>query len=1075
MSSSYGRKSRWILCVVAACLVFIPDRQVPGQEVDRTQEARAIREQIDALTKKLKSLEETTASKPGEAQPGLKLSDEWLKALNWRSLGPANMGGRIVALSVYEKDPSLFYVATASGGLLKTVNNGISFEHQFDREATVSIGDVCVSQSNPDVVWVGTGESNPRNSVSYGDGVYKSTDGGKTWRNMGLKGSFQVGRILVHPVNPDIVYVGALGRLYGPSEERGLYNSTDGGTTWNKILHVDDRTGIIDIRFKPDDPETLIVATYERERDLYDVNDPSKKYGPGSGLHKTTDGGKTFKRLTAGLPTSKLGRIGLDWSRKNPQVVFAIVECEKIGMGPPGANRDGSPAPYMGITGAESEGEGARIIQTTPDGPAQKAGILAGDVVRALGDEEIKSYPALQQAIRARKVGEKSKIRLEREGKSLELEITFEARPAGGPTGPLDIDPTRPFGGLLGGQIENTQDRQGPDAFEYGGIYKSVDAGESWSRINSLNPRPMYFSKIRVDPSDENLLYVLGIALYRSNDGGKSFRGDAGRNVHSDHHALWIDPRDGRHMILGGDGGIYVSYDRTNTWDHLNHVAIAQFYHVSLDPRMPFKAYGGLQDNGSWGGPGLVRNGPGSINEDWISIGGGDGFKCQVDPEDPDLVYYTSQNGNMGRRHLKTGQSASIRARADRERPNRFNWNTPFLLSKHNSRIFYAAGSYLFKSLNRGDDLRPVSPQITRSDKGSATAIAESPRNPDVLYVGTDDGALWVTRDGTKTWADISAAVGLPKPCYVATIEASRFEEGRAYACFDGHRSDLDDPLIYVTEDFGKSWKPLNANLPRGSTRCLREDLENPNLLWLGTEFGIWASLDRGRYWNSLNTNLPTVAIHEIAQHPVSGEVVVATHGRSLWSLEIAPIRQSTEDRLKEAGYLYRPTPAFRWRPEPRRGGTNRRFEAQNPPSGAQIYYSLSKKAEKVELKIIDFDGTVVRDLRVTNEPGLHRIAWDLTRPAPPRSNSATSTSRSLGNVLSGMRQQFNRATQRPRPVPVGTYRAQLVVDGKELAQPIRVLSDPAFPQEMEVESDVSEFFEDEAESGSEESSPIDN
>jgi photosystem II stability/assembly factor-like uncharacterized protein len=1031
--------------------------------------------------------------------------DDWVKALQWRSIGPANMGGRIVALSVFEDDPTTFWVATAGGGLLKTVNNGITFEHQFDREASVSIGDVCVAPSDRNVVWVGTGENNPRNSVSYGDGVYKSSDGGKTWKNVGLDRIYQVGRIAVHPKDPNTVYVGSLGRLWGPSEDRGLYKTTDGGTSWFKILTIDDKTGVIDLRMHPNDPETLLVATYERQRDGFDGNDPEKKWGPGGGLYKTTDGGKTFRKLTKGLPSCQLGRIGLDYWRKDPNTVFAIVESEKIGMGPP-QPRPGNT--YLGLTTDPAEDK-VEIRQVAPGGPAEKAGLKPDDLIVALDERPIKTYSELTEQINAHKPGDKAKVRVTRAGETIEAEIVFAARPAGGPQGQGpgqgqgQFDPTHPFSSSLGGQRENIQDRQGADGFQYGGIYKSTDGGESWTRINSLNPRPMYFSQVRVDPNDDRYVYVAGVSLYRSKDGGKTFTSDGGRRVHADQHALWIDPRDGRHMIVGCDGGTYVTYDRMDNWDHLNHSAIGQFYHVALDTRRDYRVYGGLQDNGSWGGPSLTRTRIGPVNEDWIRVGGGDGFKCQVDPNDPDQIYYTSQNGSMGRRNLRTGETAPIRpqgqgfgqgqgrgqaqtqtqaqgqgqtqgqgqgpgGRGPQTPRSRFNWNTPFILSHHNSRVFYCAGDRVFRSLDRGNDLRPISKGITRTDKGSATALTESPRNPDVLYVGTDDGALWVTRDGGKEWVDLVKNVGLPGPRWVATIEASRFEEGRAYVCFDGHRSDDDEPSLFVTEDFGKTWKSIRANLPTGPTRCLREDLTNAKLLYVGTEFGIWASIDRGGSWTKINNNLPTVAVFDLALHPTAGELVAATHGRSLWVLDVTPLRQLSPELLAERTHLFHPTSVVRWRTEPERGQTNRRFEGQNPTPGAAIYYSLTRKADKLSLTILDYEGKVIRTLNGPTEPGLHRIAWDLSRPSPTRPGQGQEASQGEARRVAGAgagrpeaesetpenpgagpaaaARPFGRGFGRGAPVPPGSYRLVLNVDGNELTQGVRVEQDPSIP-----------------------------
>jgi photosystem II stability/assembly factor-like uncharacterized protein len=973
---------------------------------------------------------------PEKEQPKLEapLPETWTKALHWRSIGPANMGGRIVALAVNPNDPSNYWVATASGGLLRTTNNGNTFEHQFDREATVSIGDVAVAASDPRILYVGTGENNPRNSVSYGDGVYKSADGGKTWANVGLPKSFQIGKIAIHPKNPDIVYVGALGRLYGPSEERGLYKTENGGKTWERILYIDDKTGVIDVQMNPAEPDTLLVATWERKRDGHDFNDPEVKWGAGSGLHKTTDGGKSWKKITTGLPTSKLGRIGLDYYQKNPKVVYAVVDCEKIGMGPKGAGGAGNA--FMGINGEDGP-NGARIRSVVKDGPAEKAGLLAGDLVTKLGDKVINAYEDLINYNRDRKAGEKVTVGFERDGKPKLVEMTYGERPAAGPPGTRAGDSTRPFGANLGGQRENVT-TQGADGHEYGGVYRSEDGGDTWQRVNSVNPRPMYFSCIRVDPTDEKYVYVTGVDMYRSSDGGKNFRGGV-KGIHADHHALWIDPRDGRHLIVGTDGGFYSTYDRMENWDHHNTMAIGQFYHVALDPRPRYNVYGGLQDNGTWGGPTRTRTLAGPVNEDWLSVGGGDGFRCAVDQTDPDLIYFESQNGGLGRRNLRTGETAGIRPQGQ---GYRWNWNTPFALSHHNQKVYYAAGNMLFKSLDRGNDLKAISPNLTRTNKGSGSALSESPKNADVLWVGTDDGNLWVTRTGGKEWIDVTARVGLPGPRWVASIEASRFAEGRAYVVFDGHRSDDDSAYVFVTEDFGQTWKPLRANLPNWTTRVLREDLFNPDVLYLGTEFAVFATIDRGVNWTKINNNLPTVAVHDFAQHPTTGELVAASHGRSFWVLDVSALRQVTAEKVKAPAALYQPVTAIRWVNEPAHGRTNRRFAGENPPSGASLFYSLGAGAEKVTLKIVDIQGKPVRDLTTSKTAGLHRVQLSLLgggggfRPGP------------MGGTGQG--------------IQPGTYKVVLNVDGKEESQPLKVEKDPtaapnAVPTEMDEDDDEEE------------------
>ncbi|MBY0523815.1 MAG: PDZ domain-containing protein [Gemmataceae bacterium] len=1040
-----------VLGLLTLGLLAIATGPVPSAEQANPNEKDIadLQKQIEALTKKLNDLKMKSGVPTPTPTGDTTLNPDWIKTLNWRALGPASMGGRIVALSVFEADPTTYWVATASGGLLKTSNNGVTFEHQFDKEATVSIGDVCVAPSDSNIVWVGTGENNPRNSVSYGDGVYKSTDGGKTWKNMGLKKSFQVGRIAIHPKDANTVYVGALGRLYGPNEERGLFKTTDGGKTWDKVFYIDDKTGIIDVQMHPTDPNTLVVAAWERQRDGFDSHpgssppeghdgyEPMKKWSMTSGIYKTTDGGKTFKKLTKGLPTCALGRIGLDYYRKDPNTIFAVIDSEKIGGGPPqAAGGDG----YLGIQGEDSDA-GARLTQITPDGPAAKSGLMAGDIVLAIDAKVVLSYKQMVEHITTHKASDKLAFKIARNREAKEIPVTLGKRP-GGPA----VNPKRPFMSRLASQPENVQEKQGADGFQYGGIYKSTDGGESWTRINSLNPRPMYFSQVRVDPSDDKHVYVLGIELYRSMDGGKSFRNDAGKGVHADHHAMWINPRDGRHSILGGDGGVYVTHDRTAHWDFHNHFAIGQFYHVCVDNKKPYHVYGGLQDNGSWGGPSQTLRPAGAINEDWYVVGGGDGFVCRVDPTDSDLVYFESQDGNMQRRNLRTGQFKSIRPKGAQPGTYRFNWNTPFVLSSHNPNIFYAAGNVVFRSVKQGEDLRVISPDITRTKRGSGTAVAESPLNADLLYAGTDDGALWVTRDGGTKWTNIAEKVGLPGPRWVATIEASRFGEGRAYVVFDGHRSDDDEPHVYVTEDFGQNWTSLRGNLPTGSTRVLREDVKNPNLLYLGTEFAVWASVDRGKSWQKLNNNLPTVAVHEIAVHPTAGEIVAATHGRSLWALDVTPLRQMTTEVLKAKAHLYEPNTVVRWRTEPTKGSIygigSRHFFGSNPPKGAQLFYSLTQKADKVNIKLLDINGKTIKELPGKGEPGLHRVAWDLsgaqTRPpeqpvkGPPR-----------------------RPDQVPlQAVPSGVYRVVLTVDGIEYTQKVRIEMDPTLPSSVIAEEE---------------------
>ncbi|MCC6781339.1 MAG: PDZ domain-containing protein [Planctomycetes bacterium] len=1022
-------------------------------------------------------------AEPDGPPPVTALDPRFAEQLAWRELGPSNMGGRIVDIDVVASDPSTFWVATASGGLLKTTNNGISFEHQFDREAVVSVGAMAVAPSDPNVVWVGTGENNPRNSVSYGDGVYRSLDGGKTWTNMGLRDTFQIGDVVIDPRDPNVVWVGALGRLYGANAERGLYVTRDGGATWERPLFVDERSGVIDIAMHPDDPDTLLVATWERARDGFDGNDPATKWGPGSGIWRTQDGGRTFERVRDGLPSSVLGRVGFDWYAKDPDVVFAIVECEAMGK----------VDPEVGWSGAETSNAeaGARLTAVASDSPAERAGLLVGDIVVAVNGTAIVNDRAFREAIAGHRAGAELEIEIARNGARKALGLTLgerrsptralrgnaggtaeggaesnaesgaESTEGQGARPRLEVA-DRPYGERLGGQVANVHRMQGRDGHEFGGLYRSDDAGRTWRRINSIDPRPMYFSQVRVDPNDDRRLWVLGIAMSRSQDGGETFTADAGRGVHADQHALWIDPRDGRHLIVGCDGGVYHSYDRGETWDHLNHAALGQFYDVALDPRRGGWVFGGLQDNGTWGAPTRIDRDSGPTNGDWVRIGSGDGFEVAVDPEDPQLVYYESQNGATARTHLLTMAGGPIRAQAGRDVRHRYNWKTPFLLSQHNSRIYYSAGNHVFRSLDRGNGLTAISPEITRTRRGSGTALAESPRDASVLYVGSDDGALFGTRDGGHTWSDLwplaaDAAVGtaeaaasrghvplrelVPAPRWVSSIEASRFADGRAYVTLDAHRSDDDEPYVLATEDFGQTWRSLRANLPRGSTRCVREDLRNENLLYVGTEFGFWVSIDRGQSWTRMHGNgasggLPTVAVHDLAQHPSSGEIVLATHGRSLWSFDASCLRQFGAAATAST-QLFTPNDVVVWRSRHRRGSNGtRQFTGDNPRAEAEFWYRLGADAERATLIVQTLDGKDLARIEAKATAGLHRSTWDLRASAAPAGDGARGAGAGSGAARRGGARGGRSATP-------GSYRLVLDVDGVLSEQRFVVLADP--------------------------------
>jgi photosystem II stability/assembly factor-like uncharacterized protein len=1117
-------------CTVLA-LVVLTALAKPPAGVDPTigKEIDELEQRLQKLQDRLKAIRQAAA--PPAAAPMEQPPPHLDRLFTWRPIGPANMGGRITSLAVFDADPTCYYVATASGGLLKTENNGSSFTHQFDRESTVSLGAVAVARTNRALVWAGTGEANPRNSVSFGDGVYRSTDGGKTWTNRGLKKSFQIGKIVIHPQNPDIVYVCALGRLYGPSEERGLYKTSDGGKNWQRIWFHDDKTGALDLVLSPTDPNVLLLAAWQRRRDEFDSflgtakpppaadhYAPATTHGPGSGLYRSTDGGKTWQKLTQGLPGAALGRIGLDWSRKDPRLVFAIVDSEKAGtglapsdaylgvliqnspegvrisavqkdspaakaklakgdllvsldgkdlkkaddllvplqprqpgdkiklgyrrgdktdialvtLGPrPGTDKKGQKRGSLGVQIEDAEG-GVMLTEVLEKGAADKAGLKVGDLLLTLDDVKLISSEVLVKALKGKIIGDRVKLGYQRGREKKVAAVTLDRLPT---------TPGRPYEGALGGQAANIQDMQGPGGQDTGGIYRSTDAGQTWARVNSLDERPFYFSVVRCDPGDASTVYALGVSLYRSTDGGRTFsREGLTKGVHSDLHDLWIDPHDSRHLLLGTDGGVYVSYDRAASWEMLDHLALGQFYHVAVDARRPYRVYGGLQDNGSWAGPSQTLRPSGPANADYQVVQGGDGFVCRVDENDPDLVYSESQNGNMLRRNLRTGQIKPVRPRM---KPGagkfRFNWNTPFILSGHNPRIFYAAGNYVFRSLDRGEDLRIFSPEITRTPRGSATALAESPRDADVLWVGTDDGAVWLTRDGGKSWTNLSerfSSAGLPGPRWVASLEPSRVVSGRCYVVFDAHRSDDDAPYVFVTEDFGQTWKSLRANLPAGLTRVLREDRRNPDLLYLGTEFAVYASVNRGASWFKINgPALPTVAVHEIAQPATADEIVAATHGRSLWVLDVTTLRQLRPEHWKGKADLFAPATVTRWQLDFTheamfRTGT-RHFVGQNPPRQATLDFVLAKQPDKLSLKVLDVYGNVVKDLDLSKEKeaGVHRIGWDLALGPAPKGKKGK-----FGPKGKGGPGRFAKP---------GTYRLVLDADGVQFVRALTVEADP--------------------------------
>ncbi len=844
--------------------------------------------------------------------------------LHFRQIGPASMSGRISDLAVYEANPAIYYVGTAHGGVWKTRNNGTTFEAQLQDQGLLSIGDVAISQSNPDLVWVGTGESNNRQSTSWGDGVYKSTDGGKTYINVGLRTSRHINRIVIDPRDNNVVFVAATGSLWGPGGERGVYKTVDAGKTWKQVLKVDDDTGANELVMDPLNGQILYASMYQRRRTACCMNGG----GPGSGIFKSTDGGETWTRLKGGIPEGALGRIAIDVYRRRPNVLYASIE----GPVQPGAGGRGAGG---GAPSGAEEGPGAAA-----------AGSQAGG------------------------------------GR-------------GAQTG-VNTTPT--------------------------GLYRSDDAGATWRKVNNANPRPMYFSQVRIDPNDPEVVYLGGVGLHQTLDGGKTVATDVAASTHDDVHAIWINPLNSSHVIIGNDGGLAASYDMAKTWVFLPNLPVGLFYHVSYDMATPYNVCGGMQDNYNWCGPSAVRGAPGIANHHWATLQGGDGFVVLQDPNEYRVAYSESQDGNMVRVDRVTGETMSIRPQpAPGEPAFRWHWDTPLVHSPHDSKVIYAAANKVFRSPDRGLSWVAISPDLTtgasRDDivlmdvKNSETRIsrndgiaawptivsfAESPRRPGLLYAGTDDGTLSVSKDAGKSWTNVFAKVpGAPAGAFVSKVAPSRFDESTVYATFDGHRQNDFETYIYASADAGQTWRSIAANLKGEVARTLTEDLKNPDVLYLGTETGLFVSIDRGKSWMRVKANLPTVRIDEITLHPRDNAMLLATHGRSIWILDhLEPVQEYAAAQAAAAdAKLFTPPPSAVYR----RPARDRNYEfwgdqtffGENPPQAAVLTWQLKRQVENVKLKIADAAGRDVREiagpvLANSNKAGMQSACWDLrVQPLP--------------------------------------------------------------------------------------------
>ncbi len=877
------------------------------------------------------------------AQSPVRVDSDTISGLGARNIGSATMSGRVAALdAVHEGQRVTVYVGSASGGVWKSMNGGTTFKPVFDKQPVQSIGAVTIDPKNPKVVWVGTGEAWTRNSTSLGDGVYKSTDGGENWTNMGLKESERIVKILVDPADTNTVYVCAPGKLWSDSDERGVYKTTDGGKTWTKVLKGSNlSTGCSMMSMDRANSKTLYAGMWDFRRKGWTFR--SGGDGPNapsaSGLFKSTDGGATWNEISGapGLPSKPWGRVAVAVAPSNSNVVYAFVEAE----------------------------------------PPKNA------------------------------------------------------------------------------------------------LYRSDDGGKTWQirdRSQAMIWRPFYFANLIVDPKNENKIYKPDGPLIASNDGGKSFS-YVGGGAHGDFHDVWIDPNNTDHLITADDGGLWYSYDSGNKWWKAENLPLSQFYHVSVDMDRPYHVYGGLQDNSSWVGDSQY---PGGVTNDrWENMYGGDGFWMFADTADPDYIYAEAQGGEIGRVNRKTHQSRSIKPLPQyKEGKLRYNWNAPIAMSPTQKGVVYIAAQFLFRSRDHGDTWERISPDLTTNDpekqrqeqSGGVTvdnsyaemhctiySIAESPKNANVIWVGTDDGNVQVTRDGGKSWTNVVGNIaGLPKNAWVSYIDAGHFDEGTAFAAFDLHTFGDMRPYAYKTSDFGKTWTPLIASdaKVRGYAHVIRQDLVNPGLLFLGTEFGLWISLDGGKQWAQYKGgDLPDVAVRDLVIHPRDNDLVIATHGRGIWIVDdITSLRALTPENLGKEAVFLQVTPAVQL--VPAQGGWvngDAQYTGPNPPGDAVITYYQKKRHifGDLTMEVFGPDGKSVGTIPSSKRRGLNRVPWPMRLKAP---RVPTAASALFGAVFG------------PRVLP-GTYTVKITKDKNVYTTPLNVVPDPrstATADDLRVQFDLS-------------------
>jgi photosystem II stability/assembly factor-like uncharacterized protein len=926
------------------------------------------------------------ATNPFQVQKAMELQEKMKKSslvknLRLENIGPSIMSGRVVDLDVNPDKPTEFFVAYASGGLWYTNNNGISFVPVLDQTPTQILGDIAVHWPSG-TVYAGTGENNASRSSYAGIGMLKSTDKGKTWSFAGLPDSHHIGRIEIHPDNPDQVVVAVLGHLYSPSEERGIYKTRDGGKTWSRTLYIDAYTGMVDLITAPGNPETLFAAAWERDRKAWDF----KGSGPGSGIYKSTDGGDSWKLVSggdSGFPGGPgVGRIGL--SAFDASTLYAVLDNQERRPEKPG----------------ESDGDALKKEAFEKLSAAEFINLDTGRLNAFL---ESNGFPKEYRAKDIKEMVRKGDIQ------------------------PADL-------------VKYLED---PNAIQFdtpvigAEVYKSTDGGSTWSKTHDGYIEDLYYSygyffgQIRVAPYDQDQVYIAGVPILRSDNGGKSFASISAENVHSDHHALWINPGLEGHLVNGNDGGVNISYDFGQHWTKSNTPTVGQFYAINVDRQKPYNVYGGLQDNGVWKGPNNAEESVGwhqSGKYPWESIMGGDGMQVQIDSRNPDIVYTGFQFGSYFRLDLSSGKRTPIQPKHKLgESPYRFNWQTPILLSPHNQDILYLGSDKLHRSMNQGEDWQTISGDLTAGGKrgnvpyGTLTTLSESALRFGLLYTGSDDGILQVSRDGGTSWNRISDS--FPTGLWVSRVTASSHKEERVYAALNGYRFDDFTPYLFVSEDYGKTWKSIAAGIPAAPVNAFVEDPVNENLLFAGTDNGLYVSLDRGQTWNIMQNGMPHVAVHDLVIQPDAKHLLVGTHGRSIYRADIAALQQLSPGRLDEPLAVFDlPDLDYsrRW------GNAYSAWGTPNTPGLDIVFYS--REGGRTTAAIQTEDGIVLSETELMADPGLNTISYDVTF-----------SEKGKKGYLSKYKANLPEARNGKTYLPEGSYRVVLDHSGKQQTMPFKI------------------------------------